>query len=139
MTVDKNSVLLGKLLAEVYRLQKKADISTADDAHIYALKNGFESAIENEIERTGFISNAQVKHAMDVLTPYWEDKEKLDSFKGFYDIESKLAAGGVDRTDAIRIFRFLQANGQFTDVLEKMDSSGSPSECRTFEISEWDV
>ncbi len=75
---------------------------------------------------------------MDVLEPIWADEEKLKNFRGFYDIERELEQRGVHRSDAIAILRYLKANHQFTDVIEKMDSSHSPSECRRFELTEWD-
>ena len=139
MTTDKNTLLLGKLLAETYRLQKKAGIPTVDDARIYALRNGFESAIDDEIERIGSVSKEQLKHVMNVLEPIWQDKAKLADFKGFYDIERELADGGVDRSDAIRILTYLSETGQFAEVIAKMDSSHSPGECRTFKLSKWEL
>ena len=139
MTLDQNTLLLGKLLAEIYRLQKNANVPTVDDACIYGLKNGFESAIRDEVERIGSISGQQLKHVMNVLEPIWQNKAKLAAFKGFYDIERELADGGVDRTDAIHILTYLSQTGQFAEVIAKMDSSNSPGECRTFKLDEWDV
>jgi hypothetical protein len=140
MTVpDNNAILLGKLLAETYRIQRKLGIPSVDDAKIYALLNGFESAIDDELQRIGFVSKEQETHVMDVLNPIWEDPDKLASFKGFYDIENELKAGGVDRTTAIAVLKYLNAHGQFTDVIAKMDTSGSPSECRTFNLDKWDA
>lgn len=55
-------------------------------------------------------------------------------FKGFYDIERELQEAGVDRAQAIRILTFFQANGQFQELIAKMDTSHSPSECRTFRV-----
>jgi hypothetical protein len=134
-------VLLGKILGEIYRLQRgNEDVSCpASDSHIFALLNGFEGAINEELNRIGFVTEAEVRAVMDVLEPIWLDKEKLDAFKGFYDIEHKLEAVGVGRSKAIGILKFLHANQQFTDVIKKMDTSGSPIECRTFELDEWDV
>jgi len=139
LKTETNTILLGKLLAEVYRLQKVAGVSTADDAKIYALKNGFETAISEELESIGYISAEQVKHVGDVLNSIWIDKEKIKAFKGFYDIEPELANGGVDRYAAIQIITYFSATGQFADVISKMDSSNSPGECRTFKIDNWNL
>lgn len=76
---------------------------------------------------------------MDILDPIWSDKSKLDDFGGFYDIERELQLNGVDRPEAYRILKYLKANGQYSTVIDKMDSSGSPVECRTFELTEWDI
>jgi hypothetical protein len=137
--IDTNALLLGKLLAEVYRVQRKLEIPTADDATIYGLRNGFETVVAEELERIGFVSKAQVKHVMDVLDPIWQDPTKLVAFKGFYDIERELESGGVDRTTAIAVLTYLNAHGQFTDVIAKMDTSGSPGECRKFDLSKWEI
>ena len=137
--IDTNALLLGKLLAEVYRVQRKLEIPTADDATIYGLRNGFETVVAEELERIGFVSKAQIKHVMDVLDPIWQDPTKLAAFKGFYDIESELESGGVDRTTAIAVLTYLNAHGQFTDFIAKMDTSGSPSECRKFDLSKWEI
>lgn len=139
--MDKETrLLLGKILGEVYRIQRssKEMACGASDSHIYALRNGFEHAVKEEIDRIGEITDDQVKAVMDVLEPIWMDQEKLKAFKGFYDIESDLQRRGVDRVEAIRILRYLKANHQFTEVIAKMDSSGSPSECRRFDLDEWD-
>jgi hypothetical protein len=132
--------LLGKLLGEVFRIQKVSpDIAcSASDGQIYALLNGFEDAVDEVLERVGEISSEKVRIVMDILDPIWQDQDKLKNFKGFYDIENDLKRQGVDRSDAIRILTYLRANHQFTDIIEKMDSSNSPSECRRFEISEWE-
>ncbi|MDR3480341.1 MAG: hypothetical protein P4L91_06460 [Burkholderiaceae bacterium] len=137
--IDTNAVLLGKLLAEVYRVQRNLGVATMDDATIYALRNGFETAIDDELERIGFVSKAQVKHVMDVLDPIWQDPTQLAAFKGFYDIERELEDGGVDRPTAITVLTYLNAKGQFTEVIAKMDTSHSPSECRTFELGKWEL
>lgn len=132
--------LFGMLLGEVFRIQRAMPDMTcaASDAQIYGLLNGFEGSIDEILERTGDISSEKVKAVMDVLEPIWADQEKLKNFRGFYDIEGELGRRGVDRSDAIAILRYLKANHQFTDVIEKMDSSGSPAECRRFELTEWD-
>jgi len=137
--IDTNAVLLGKLLAEVYRVQRKLEIPSVDEATIYGLRNGFETVIAEELERVGFISKAHVKHVMDVLDPIWQDPAKLAAFKGFYDIERELESGGVDRSTAIAVLTYLNAHGQFTDVIAKMDTHGSPTECRTFALSKWEL
>lgn len=138
MAADTNQLLLGKLLGEIYRLQRKTDTPcSASDATIYGLLNGFEETTQDELERVGVVTKEQVKHAGDVLNAVWDDQEKMANFKGFYDIEHKLAAGGVDRIDAIKIITYFKANNSFQDLIEKMDTSGSPGECRTFELDKW--
>jgi hypothetical protein len=138
---NESKLLLGKILGEIYRIQRSSDEVScpASDCQIYALLHGFEDAVNQELEMIGFISSDQVRSVVDVLEPIWQDKEQLKAFKGFYDIERELQNRGVDRSAAIRILKYLKANNQFTDIIGKMDSSGSPSECRRFDLSDWDV
>lgn len=139
MEIDNNTILLGKLLAETYRLQRVAGIPTANDATIYGLRNGIEQAIQQTLESIGRVSTKKMTHAVNVLNEHWEDQAKLAAFQGYYQIENQLESGGVDRADAIVIFKYLQAQGRFTDLIMKMDSSQSPSECRKFDMNEWDI
>lgn len=139
--MDKETKLLfGKVLGEIFRLQKATGkISPgASDAQIYGLLNGFEETVDDVVERMGGISTEKMKAVMDVIEPIWSNEERLSKFKGYYDIEGKLASKGVDRSDAISIFTYLKANHQFTQLIQKMDSSDSPSECRRFDISDWE-
>jgi len=128
--------LLGKILAETYRIQRRTPgfAVGVDDAHIYGLQNGFEHVIERELEGIGTITKREFDHVGDVLDLYDSDPAKLAAFKGFYDIEGELKAGGVDRLKAIQILTYLNANGQFDALIRKMDSDHSPSECRKFDL-----
>ena len=132
--------LLGLILGEVFRVQKAIKVPcNASDAQIFGLLNGFDDVVNDILERTGSINPEQLKSVMDVLEPIWIDDKKKKAFKGFYDIEKDLQERGVDRSDAIRILTYLNANHQFTDLIAKMDSSHSPTECRRFELREWDL
>lgn len=136
----KQKIMFGKILGEMYRLQNlTGKKERSSPAQIYALLNGFEDAIDSEIEGIGFISNEMLQSVMDVLDPIWSDDSKMEEFKGFYDIENDLKKRGVDRYNALKIIKYLKANGQFTSLIEKMNSVHSPSECKTFTLYDWDV
>ena len=137
--MDDTKLLLGKLLAEVYRLQVNSNIPcSAGPDRIYGLLNGIEMEINGEIEGIGFISNEQVQAASRILDKIFMDDAKLAQFKGFYDIESDLENAGVDRVAAMKIFTYFAAAGRFTSILEKMNSNNSPIECKTFELNKWE-
>lgn len=137
--IDTNKLLLGKMLGEIYRIQSNTDIPCgASKGKIFGLLNGFENVIDEEIEAIGYITKKQLNATIKILNPIYDDPIKLSEFKGFYDIEDKLAAVGVDRSDAIRILMYLYADNKFTAIINKMNSSGSPVECCTFDLSEWD-
>lgn len=137
--MDETKLLLGKLLGEVYRLQNNAGVrSDVGKAQIYGLLNGFENCIAHELEMIGFIPKEKVDAVGGVLEEYFNDDKKLESFKGYYDIEHALEDRGVDRSEAIRILTYFNAGHQFSSVIAKMDSPGSPSECRTFKLNEFE-
>ena len=134
---QETKIVFGKLLGEIYRTQeivKKGSSGMSEDV-VYGLLSGIEAAIDFQLELIGFVENGKLDAVTEIIAPIWEDKKKLEEFGGYYDIEHELARRGVSRLDAIRIFTYLKANHQFTDLIDKMDSSRSPSECRQFEIS----
>jgi hypothetical protein len=131
-------VAFGKILGEIYRLQRAQGVSLpVDQGRVYGLLNGIERAIDEELESVGFISNAQVTHAQTVLDVHFYDSAKLDAFEGFYDVEAELEAGGVSRDDAIPILRYFLASRRYVELIEKMDSKNSPIECKNFSLDEW--
>lgn len=140
MTPEAQQLFLGKLLGEIYRLQRRTDTPcSASDATIYGLLNGFEEVAEEELERVGLVTKEQVNHAATVLDTVWSNPEKMKNFRGFYDIEHELADGGVDRVTAMKILTYFKANHSFQDLIAKMDTSGSPGECRTFDLDKWNT
>lgn len=120
-------LFLGKILGEIYRLQKSPERATT-----YGLIKGIEPVVDEELESLGLITADQLRHVEEVLEKI--DKDKNSKFSGFYDIEGELKEGGVDRSQAIVIIKYLKAHEQFLDVIDKMNGSNSPSECRTFQI-----
>ena len=60
---------------------------------------------------------------------------KLEEFTGFYEIEKKLKAVGIDRSLAVVLFTYFKANHQYSNIIKKMDCEGSPMECRTYDIN----
>lgn len=138
--MDKETkVLLGKLLGEIYRIQKRMpdlDCGASEDK-IYGLLNGFESEIDDEIKSIGFVSKDDVAKVASVLDEYHHNPEKLEQLTGFYDIERKLERLGINRAKAKTILTWFNAGDRYTNVIQKMNSTNSPVECKTFEVSEW--
>jgi len=135
MKYDYNTRLLAKILGELYRMQ---DRGAHDSAHIYGLRRGFEDSIDFELE-TGLvngISNDELDSVSRILESIWTNDAERQQFAGYYDIEKKLEHAGIDRAKAMTILRFLYANGQFTDLIRKLDSQNSPIECKRFELDE---
>lgn len=131
--------MFGKILGELYRTQRMlAKQSPTIDAHTYGLLHGFESSIDEELASIGWITGHEENAAGEVLDEYFSDQTKLDSLKGFYEVEDKLEARGINRSKALRIFKKMMASHQFESVLRKFDSTHSPGELRRFDINERD-
>lgn len=135
---NRTELLLGKILGEIYRLQRKIGLDTEGQDVAFGLRRGFESVLEETFRDIGGISTAQLNAVDSVLAEYFAEPAKLSKFTGFYQIESKLAELGVDRGTALTILTYQKATGHYDSVLDKMDCSGSPTECRTFELSRFD-
>jgi hypothetical protein len=131
--MDKQMILMGKILGEVYRLQKNLSPNhcKVGDGTIYGLLNGFEDTINDELTHIGFISETQMKVVHDVLAPYFRNDREL---KGFYDIEYLLQENGVSRTDFIKIATKLTLENRYTELFKKFNTDSSPAECLTFNI-----
>lgn len=138
--MDKETkIFLGKILGEIYRIQNHINPSvfSVSKATIYGLLNGLEEEIDRHFDG-GLISNEKINHTVNILSKYFDDPEKEASFKGFYDIETALKEGGVSRGEACVILRWLKANERFTNIIQKMDSPHSPTECRNFNLEDYD-
>jgi len=135
-----NKILLGKILGEIYRIEKRTNdmACPATEAQIYGLLNGFEHCIDEELEMTGAVTYEQYVTVLNVLDEIDMDPAKFEAFNGFYSIEDKLNSLGINRGKAIKIISYIYADRRFTTLIDKMDSAGSPMECRTFELSDFD-
>ena len=131
--MDKEAKLfMGFILGEICRLQNKQGMVTVSDATIYGLLNGFEQVTDEFLEKVAGIPESKVTAAAKILQPYFDDNEK--ELSGYYQIQNELGAAGITREEAIRISTYFHARGDFVGVLEKMDTTGSPIECRKFEM-----
>ena len=134
---------LGFLLGQIYRIEKRinhndSDICPVPESTIYGLLNGIEPIIDENLPTNMAVSDDDISAVADVLQPYFDDPEKLSEFTGYYQIEPELERRGVSRSKAMLILTYFQSDSSFTNVIEKMDSPGSPSECRTFRIHDYE-
>lgn len=137
--MEPTDLLLGKMLGELYRMQRKLGMPCgASDTHVFGLLNGFEDSIESELEAIGQVPKHHVRQVVGVLDEIWSDPARRQEFTGFYDIEDRLEDEGVDRAQAIKILMYLKSRGQFDELIQAMDSSGSPTECRGLNLGEFD-
>jgi hypothetical protein len=130
--------MLARVLGEAYRLQLlvKPNSCPVSDATIYGLLEGIEPVIDEAFD-TEPITMEHINAVASVLDPIFHDADRLERFRGFYDIERDLELVGIDRSLAIKVLRYFHADGRYKSLIAKMDSTGSPVECRTFELDEW--
>ncbi|MGC4378270.1 hypothetical protein WD019_15280 [Fictibacillus sp. Mic-4] len=129
--------LFGKILGEIYRIQNRNGYCPVSEGRIYGLLNGIETAIDEEISDLDPITKEELRAAADILNKYWKDPADLKEVTGYYDLEDEFEAAGLDRGKMIKILTYFNSNRQFTELISKFDSSNSPTECRTFELYDY--
>ena len=146
MTVwsDKETkIFFGKILGEIYRLQKSFSFRGVTDsvsnARIYGLLNGIEREINSEIQEIGFISEEKVLAVESILIEYIEDENKLKTFKGYQNLEDKFKQKNIEKSVAITILKYLYTQSRFSPIIERLDSTNSPIEFQNLELDEYDI
>lgn len=123
---------LGFILGEIFRLQSHLNMKVPSDAAIYGLTHGVEFMIDGIVRRKGdLVPSEAVRNVITVLATYEDDPER--ELVGYFDIEPRLDALGIDRTAAVRILTFLKAAGLFPGTFTRLNNENSPPECRTFD------
>lgn len=137
---EQQKIAWAKQMAEMYRLQKRVDPSLVpvSDEVIFALNNAFLPVIEEQLSED-IVTQENLTAMYDILNPYFINQEKLDSLKGYYDIEREVEGRGINRMKAKRILTYIYNGGRYQNVIEKFDSSHSPGEMRTFKIANYEI
>lgn len=113
---------LGKILGEVYRIQKYQGITDASDGKIFGLLNGFEEAIESELGSLSFISEEKISIVSDVLTPFWTEQKEISELPSFTDLRLELERKGISHGQLITILKYLRATNRFDKEIDKLGS-----------------
>lgn len=139
METNTNKVLLGKILGEIYRIQKYIFClpCTANDTRVYGLLNGIEQEIDTELKEIGFISNEKLVALETILEEYGKE-ENLDS-KNYSELEKKFKQREIDRKKAIVIMKYLYTKGSIAEVIEEMESLDLPIEFQNFQLDDYDL
>ncbi len=121
--------LLGALLAEIMELRQKMNLSSCDKAEMFALQNGIVPIIDKHLKNYGLITQQHFNDVVWIL-----ERQNVETFRGYYDIERQLKEQGINRGIAHTILTYLKATGSFVELIQKMDSEHSPDECREFNL-----
>ena len=136
--------MFANILGEIYRLQKRIDpkMLEVNDAVTYGLLNNFELVIDEHFGSIADPANAvtgeEFKIMCRILNEISKSPEKLEAFSGYNDIEHAIEGAGISRIKAVKILKFLYANGSFKPMIDKMHSPNSPEECRMFSLEDWE-
>jgi hypothetical protein len=139
-----NKLLMGRVLGELFRIQRKLDMPcAAGDQDIYGLIAGIEPTIDDVVNAREAVDDALVREVAAALDYFFNDPERLKKFRGYYDLESQLQQRGfVDahgkRGWIVKILDWFAANGRYQELIDKMDSSHSPIECKKFGPNEYE-
>ncbi|WP_046179797.1 hypothetical protein [Domibacillus tundrae] len=109
--MDKDLTLtLGKVLGELYEIQKQQGISKVDNGHIYGLLNGFEEALMKEFGNLNFINKEEVDVVFRYFSPYIEAGTETDELPPFDNMRAQMEKHGMDQDQFITILRYLNAS-----------------------------
>ena len=140
---QETKIFFGKILGEIYRLQKTFSLRSAtysvSNARLYGLLNGIEREIDFEVQEIGFIAEEEVLAVENILTEYLEDENKLNTFQGYQDLEEQFKQKNIEKKTAITILKYLYTQSRFSALIEKLDNTNSPIEFQNFELDEYDI
>lgn len=124
----------GLIMGDLYEIKSLLKKKPIDKAKLFALQNGFEHEIDEQLDVNFWISLEEKNKIDKILDPYFRDETLFNNLKGYYDIEPLIEEAGISRLKAIVIMKYFYERGPFRKVLDKMDSSDSPQECRKLDI-----
>ncbi|WP_155922176.1 hypothetical protein [Bacillus sp. EB01] len=111
---------LGKILGEIYRIQKAQEIDSVSDSRLFGLLNGFEEAIDSELGNLQFISDEDVKKVTDELAPYWNGERDIEEIPSFMTFRMDLERKGISHSKVVDILKYLKADGRFQTEIERL-------------------
>jgi hypothetical protein len=115
---DKNMLAMGRILGEIYRLQKEInpEMCTASESDIYALLNGVQSRIDYHL--TGELSGIHPEYVTAIY-------DGLDTGKGYYGIVDAIEDAGYkhDTMKILTVLRYTLLDDRYTDTIEKVLNS----------------
>lgn len=133
-------IVFGRLLGEIYKTQNMiSKTESISNSTIYGLINGLEVVIDEELDKSSLITNEFHETLANTLDDINSDAAKKNSFKGYYDIEDILQWRHEERGKSNVVLKYMKANGQFLDLINKMDSDNSPIEMKNFDIRDYDL
>ncbi|WP_338705237.1 hypothetical protein [Priestia aryabhattai] len=128
---QETKLALGKILGEIYRLQRAQGILQVPEEKVFGLLNGFEETLNGELAGLDFISEAEVEIVADYFDPYWKYKKGLEELPNQKSIELELERLGVRKGNFGTILKYLYANNRFTEEIDKLAGN--------FKLNDYDI
>lgn len=126
--------VLGIILGQVLRIQRKMGDNSIHPATIYALVNGIEGSLDDVFEELGveeesdFLTKSKISVVKDVLMIY----SKQIALGGYYAVESNFQERGISREEAIPSMKYLYSKGycqkEISDIANGVGNTNSPME-----------
>jgi hypothetical protein len=123
-------LVLGKMLGEVYRVQRAQGICQVPDSKIFGLLNGVEEALDSEFENLSVISNSQISVVCDHLDPYFKGEKPIEEMPSFLNFRMELEQHGISHSKLIDILKYLHASGSYTEEIDRLGN---------FKLSDYDI
>lgn len=137
---QKTKILFGKILGEIYVLQKMQDPEDCrvSDGVVFGLLNGFERVVDDQIKNVGFLSSEKFEAVEQYLDQFYRSDTEMTvaSIHGFYQIEHEIQS--VSRDELIAILKFFKADGKFLEAILAIENGDSPVEANDLDLDEYD-
>ena len=121
--INETKRFLGKVLGEVYRLQRRLapSLPSVDGAVVYGLLHGFEHVIEDELDRIGWISSETVEAARLILERLRDGKQQMT----LDEVIAAFEQSAISRHEAIRLLAYFAeyTDGGLVDFVNALDSA----------------
>lgn len=104
---NETKVSLGKILGNIYLIQKNQGVCEQSDSHIFGLLNGVEQSLNTELENGDYISNEKITVVEDALLPYVTGEKEYENHLNTtirLDLEH---TKGINQVEFINICKFL--------------------------------
>lgn len=119
---EKARLVAGKLLGEMYAIQREIGICQVSDGRIYGLINGIEEEIEEEIGGLSLLSKQKVKLVCDELDPYYQEERPMEELNKL-EVRLKVERKGVSEGEFYTILDYLKSKNMYTVEINKMNNA----------------
>lgn len=113
------TLVLGKIMGELYDIQNRQGVQNVDNGHIYGLKHGFEEALLKEFEGLAVVRQEEVEAVYEYFDSFIQAETETNKLPSFEDMRSHMEKQDIGQDRFITILRYLNASDKINvDVNE---------------------